>query len=262
MVNAERTSRGPGSWFDRRFRTRSARHSLYCFPFAGGTANFYADWARHFDGAVELVPIQLPARGARTRESPAASIGDVADEVAEVIAAEPTRPLLFGHSMGAIQAFEVARRLRDADRPAGHLFVSGRPSPWIVRPETAVSNLPRAEFVRMLRGYGAADEEVLGNAELLDLLLPMMRADFSLIERYRYPSAPPLDCPIHAWCGDHDPEVGPDEMQGWEKETTADFELSVRPGDHFFLTGHRTEIVGAVQRAARRAAKEEADAAR
>jgi medium-chain acyl-[acyl-carrier-protein] hydrolase len=239
---------GSGAWFSQRFRSPAARYSLYCFPFAGGSASYYANWAGYFTGAVELVPVQLPGRSPRMAEPPATLIGDVADEVAALIAASArTQPLLFGHSMGAILAFEVAKRLQALRRPAGYLFLSGRPEPAVTRPQTPFSTLPRREFVQMLRDYGCADEALLANDEILDLLLPMMRADFAMIEQYRHQPGPPLDCPILAWCGGSDPEISPTTlMDGWNKETSARFELLVRPGGHFFITDYREEVARAV----------------
>ncbi|MFT7840495.1 alpha/beta fold hydrolase [Saccharothrix sp. BKS2] len=240
-----------GPWFDDRFRLGDATASLYCFPFAGGTSAFYSSWAGAFTDGVELVPVQLPARGVRMAEPPATDLGSMAAEVAARIAASATRPLLFGHSMGAITAFEVARRLRELGRPAGHLFVSGRPAPPIPLPRTVVSDLPRAAFLRVLRDYGAISEEILGHAELLDVVLPMIRSDFSLIERYEYVPGPPLDCPILGWCGDDDPDGSAEDMRGWGEMTTGGFTLVERPGGHFFLTEHRDEIIRAIRWAAR-----------
>lgn len=237
------------SWFDDRFRIRGASASLYCFPFAGGTAGYYAPWAERFHDAVELVPVQLPGRGPRMAEPGPTDMAGLADEIAAVIARAPTRPLLFGHSMGAIIAFEVARRLDRLGSPAEFLFVSGRPAPPIGRPESLVSTLPRAEFVRVLRDYGAASEEILAHEELLDVLIPMMRADFALIERYGYTPGQALSCPVLAWCGDADPDVRAEEMRGWGEMTSERFELFVRPGGHFFLTDHRAEVAVTIQQA-------------
>lgn len=236
-------------WFDRRFRSATASHSLYCFPFAGGSSTYYADWENGFTGPVELVPVQLPGRGARMTEQPATDIHKLADELADAIAGEPTEVLLFGHSMGAILAFEVSRRLSAVHRPVRHLFVTGRPAPTIPRPVSPVSDLPRPEFVQMLREYGAADEAIFEHEELLDLLMPMIRADFAMIESYRRRPGPLLSCPISAWCGDGDPEVPPAAMRPWGDQTSGRFRLSVLPGGHFFLTENQSEIVRAVHAA-------------
>ncbi len=236
-------------WFVNAFRGRNASASLYCFPYAGGSASYYAGWARHYRGQVELVPVQLPGRDARMAEPPPTAVGAVADEVAALIATAPTRPLLFGHSMGAIIAFEVARRLQALGRPAAHLFVSGRPAPTITRPRSPVSSLPRAEFLRVLLDYGAVAAEILRHHELLDLLLPTMRADFAMIESYTCLDGPRLTCPVLGWCGADDPDVAPAAMAGWADQTSAEFELRSRPGGHFFLSDCVAEFAEAVHRA-------------
>ncbi|MEV6560962.1 alpha/beta fold hydrolase [Nocardia sp. NPDC051756] len=238
-------------WFDNRFRSASASHSLYCFPFAGGSSAYYADWVHGFTGSVELVPVLLPGRGVRMSEPPATDLGLLADEIAEVIAAEPTEVLLFGHSMGAILAFEVSRRLSGQVRPVRHLFVTGRPAPTIVRPLSPVSDLPRPEFIQMLREYGAAEPAIFEHQDLLDVLMPMMRADFGMIERYRCRPGPPLSCPISAWCGDSDPEVPTATMRPWADQTAGEFRLSVLPGGHFFLNENHAEVIRAVHAASR-----------
>ena len=182
-------------------------------------------------------------------EEPARDLCGLADELAEVIADEPTEIVLFGHSMGAILAFEVGRRLSALGRPARHLFVTGRPAPPIVRPRAPVSDLPRAEFLQMLRDYGAADSAVFEHDDLVDLLLPMIRADFSMIENYRLRPGPRLTCPVTAWCGDDDPGVPPEAMLLWGDQTSGAFTLSVLPGGHFFLTEHHASVVRAIRSA-------------
>lgn len=240
------------SWLERRHRPAGAppRVALYCFPFAGGSAAYYHAWAEEFRSDVELVPVQLPGRGTLMAEGPVRSMAVAADLAAAAIARSPVPAALFGHSMGAVLAFETARRLERRGHPVEHLFVSGRPCPTVVRPPSPVSGLPRERFVDMLRDYGAAPEEVLSHDELLDVLLPMIRADFHLIENYRYEpeigSPPPLACPVSAWCGDRDPEVPPELMARWGLETSGPFTLEVLSGGHFFLTDHRSRIVSAV----------------
>lgn len=229
-------------WFDQRFRLPEARYSLYCFPFAGGSATYYADWADRFRGPVELVPVQLPGRGPRMGEPLPTRIEDLADDIAAAIMAEDTIPVLFGHSMGAIVALEVARRLQSLGRPPAHLFVSGRPAPLLHRPADVVSQLPHDEILQVLRDYGAADEEILQHEELLAVLMPIIRADFAMIESYYFQPGSPLQCLISSWCGSEDPEVHPEEMQGWAGETAAGWSLRVRAGGHFFLSDHVEEV--------------------
>nr|AGS49843.1 thioesterase [uncultured bacterium esnapd17] len=236
----------PTTWPDTRFALPRPAVRMFCFPFAGGSAAFYADWAGDFVSTVELVPIQLPARGALMAQPPARSITEVADAIAPVIAESSVPVALYGHSMGAIIAFETARRLQEVGKPVRHLFVSGRPGPRIKRPLEPVSDLPRPEFVEMLRDYGAADQEILEHDELLDLLIPMMRADFHMIESYTYPPGPPLTCDVSAWAGADDTEAPLSVMQRWGDETTGTFTAEELPGGHFFLSEHREHIVRAV----------------
>lgn len=233
-----------GEWFDDRYVLSRPTARLFCFPFAGGSATFYADWADAFlQSSVELVPVQLPGRGRMVGRPCAQSINEVVETVAPSLQTSRVPVALFGHSMGAIIAFEVARRLQDDGGSAHHLFVSGRPTPEIHRPDTKPSELPRNELIGMLRNYGAVADEILENDEILDLLLPMIRADFGMIQRYRYAPGPPLACPISAWCGDSDAEVHPQLMEGWSEHTASKFDLRVLSGDHFFLTRHREAMV-------------------
>lgn len=237
-------------WWDRRFALDRPRIRLFCFPFAGGSAAFYADWARYFVTGVELVPVQLPGRGALLARPPLHSVAAIADAAAAAIAATASVPAaLYGHSMGAIVAFEVARRLQTCGCAPRHLFVSGRPGPRIQRPLRRVSDLPRAQFVTMLAGYGAADPEILGNRELLDLLLPMMRADFQAIEDYRYAPGPALRCPVTGWAGTDDPGVTAEWMRGWAEETAQPRGITELPGGHFFLREHAETICDGVHEA-------------
>lgn len=236
-------------WFNEHHRLPGATHSLYCFPFAAGSATYYSPWAEHFTATIELVPVQLPGRGPRLTEELATRLDEIADTVTPLIEAASTRPLLFGHSMGAILAFEVARRLQVRGVGADHLFVSGRPAPPIARPTSVVSALPRPRLIQVLRDYGAAEDEVLEHEELLDLLEPMIRADFALIEGYGYQPGPLLSCPITAWHGDSDPEVGTEVVGRWGEQTSSRFTLFTRPGGHFFLTSYRRGMAGTIHRA-------------
>jgi medium-chain acyl-[acyl-carrier-protein] hydrolase len=141
----------------------------------------------------------------------------------------------FGHSMGAAVAYEAARRCAADGRPPRHLFVSGRRAPQLPADWPVTYDLPDAEFVEYLRSLNGTPAEVFDHPELLELMLPLLRADFSVVETYRYLPGPALDCPVTAFGGAGDVEVGRAEVEAWAAQTTAAFAARVVPGDHFFL---------------------------
>jgi medium-chain acyl-[acyl-carrier-protein] hydrolase len=142
----------------------------------------------------------------------------------------------FGHSMGALVSFELARLLRkEYNISPVHLFVSGRHAPQIPDTKPPVHALPEPEFKEELRRLNGTPEAVLQNAELMQLLVPILRADFAVLETYVYTTEPPLNCPITAYGGSEDEEASYDELQAWQKQTNAAFSLQMFTGDHFFL---------------------------
>jgi medium-chain acyl-[acyl-carrier-protein] hydrolase len=155
----------------------------------------------------------------------------------------------FGHSMGALIAFELARELARRGRPGPlHLFVSGRRAPQVPDREEPLHRLPDPEFVVRLRELNGTPEEVLANGELMQLLLPLLRADFAVHETYEYRPGEPLAVPISALGGIADPEVRRDDLEAWRPETRGAFRLRMLPGDHFFLLSARRLVTEAVAR--------------
>jgi medium-chain acyl-[acyl-carrier-protein] hydrolase len=149
-----------------------------------------------------------------------------------------------GHSTGALLAYEIARRLRREGEPApAHLIASGRWAPHLRDPEPPVNALPRDELVAALRRYGGTPEEVLQHGELLDLMLPLLRADFSVGDNYVYAPEPPLEVPITAIGGVADPRVTRESLVAWGEHTAAGFEHHMFPGDHFFLFAARELVL-------------------
>jgi medium-chain acyl-[acyl-carrier-protein] hydrolase len=138
--------------------------------------------------------------------------------------------------MGALLSFELVRQLRRAYNlfPVC-LFVSGRGAPQLPEPDRPIHALPDAGFVKEIRRLNGTREKVLAHAELMQLLLPVLRADFALCETYTYSPEAPLDCPISAFGGLADPRVNRERLQAWCDQTRAAFSLSMLPGDHFFL---------------------------
>jgi medium-chain acyl-[acyl-carrier-protein] hydrolase len=172
------------------------------------------------------------------------------EEVAKVLHSYQDLPIaLFGHSMGAVVCFELARKLRSQHLTPVHLFVSGRRSPQYPDRRPRLTPLPNESFVaEICRRYNGIPREVLQEPELMELLLPTLRADVEMLETYDYQPGLPFEFPITAFGGLHDHETPLDELRGWKDQTSARFESNVVPGDHFFLRSAATEILAIIRR--------------
>jgi medium-chain acyl-[acyl-carrier-protein] hydrolase len=210
---------------------------LFCFPYAGGAALIFRTWADALPIGVEVCPVQYPGRGARLREPPYTKMSLMVESLAEALLPFFDKPFaFFGHSMGATISFELTRVLskRHGIEPV-HLFVSGRTAPHMPDAEPPTYALPEPEFIEDLRRLNGTPKEVLENAELLQLMIPIIRADFELIQTYAYDPGPPVNCPITAFGGLQDVEVGRERLEGWREMTASSFVLRMLQGDHFFL---------------------------
>lgn len=210
---------------------------LFCFPYAGGAARIFRSWAEHLPVGVELCLVELPGRGARMWEPRLTSILSMAEALEAPLLHALDRPFaFFGHSMGAVIAFETARRLRRRHglQPA-HLFVSGSSAPHLPRIHPVTYDLPEDEFLEHLVSLNGTPPEVHENAELMELLTPLLRADFQAVQTYAWHEEPPLSCAVHAFGGLEDENVSRERLAAWREQTTASFNLSMFPGDHFFL---------------------------
>jgi medium-chain acyl-[acyl-carrier-protein] hydrolase len=214
-----------------------ANARLFCLPFAGGGAQAYARWADHLPDDVEVCAVQLPGRETRMRETPIASVAPLLDVMMPNLLPLMDRPyFLFGHSMGAIIAYEIARRLQvEGSRPPERLVVSARVAPHRQAPREPIHALPQAEFVEALRSLNGTPSEVLDDAELMAVIGPMLRADFSINETYEHAPEPRLECDIVAFGGLRDPEAPRTELEKWREVTGREFQLRMVPGDHFFI---------------------------
>lgn len=214
---------------------------LFCFPYAGGSAAIYHDWQRHLPPSVEVCAVELPGRGGRHKEEPFDRIEPLVDALAKALLPYLDRPFtFFGHSMGALLSFELTRRLRrDFDLAPAHLFVSGHGAPQMREMYPVRHDLPEPEFLDELHRLNGTPPEVLGNPEIMQILMPVLRADFALCEFYKYTDEPPLDCPISAFSGLRDQEMSREKLEGWREQTTSAFSLRMFPGDHFFINTAR-----------------------
>lgn len=210
---------------------------LFCFPFAGGSAQSYRAWPEGLPSAVEVCPIQLPGRETRMRETPFNNVEPMLDELMPALHPYLDKPfVLFGHSMGAIIAFEVARKLHRAQLSLPEcIIVSGRVAPHIPIPRPPIHSLPQAEFVDALKALNGTPKEVIENGALMELITPLLRADLAVHENYTYREEPPLPCDIVALGGLQDAEANRDAIEAWRRHTSGKFVRRMFPGDHFFI---------------------------
>jgi pyochelin biosynthesis protein PchC len=247
------SARADNPWIRRWHAGPASRLTLICLPHAGGSAGFYRPWAALMPPEVELVGIQYPGREDRFDDPGSADMSELVTAVADAVLPLLDRPYaLFGHSMGSAVAWEVAHELnrRGALGPR-RLFASGRAAPG----RAVTGQLHRQNddvLCAELGRLGGTSREVLDDPGLRSLILGAVRHDYRIIETYRPDRRPPLSCPIHVLTGSADPELGEersrDRAGGWADLTTARTEVRVFPGDHFYLTPGRREVVSTVLR--------------
>jgi medium-chain acyl-[acyl-carrier-protein] hydrolase len=210
---------------------------LFCFPYAGGAASVFRDSPYGLPTDVEVCPVHLPGRGTRLTEPPFSRLPLLVEALSEALQPLLDRPFaLFGHSLGSLVCFELARQLRRSYQvcPA-RLFVSAGRAPQIPNRGRAVHTLPQKEFAEELRRLNGTPDELLDCHELMAIALPSLRADFALYETYGYLPEPPLDCPISSFGGLTDREVRRDDLEAWREQSSMSFSIRMFPGNHFFL---------------------------
>lgn len=206
-------------------------------------------WADVLPATIEVCPVQLPGHGTRLAEPLHDRLGPLVAALADGLAPYLDKPFaFFGHSMGALLSYELACLLRRRELGPVHLFVSGHGAPHLPDRNPPLHGLADAEFVQKLRELNGTPEEVLRHEELLQLLIPILRADFAVCETYTHRPEPPLACPISVYSGLGDDYVNRDELEGWRERTTSTFSLRMFPGDHFYLNTARPYLLQALAR--------------
>jgi medium-chain acyl-[acyl-carrier-protein] hydrolase len=216
----------------------NASFRLFCFPPSGVGASLFRRWYRYLPREIDVFAVQLPGRETRLREAPYVNLSSAAHTLAKIMTQYSDLPFAcYGHSMGAILAFEVARELRNLGSPGpSHLFVGACPAPQLPRRQKPIRSLPDGEFLAELsRRYGAIPEEVMESSELAQLFLVPLRADFTMLEEWGFVKKEPLDCPITAFGGLQDQSVTREEIAAWTMQTHSTFSLSMLPGGHLFV---------------------------
>ncbi|MEV6908773.1 alpha/beta fold hydrolase [Amycolatopsis sp. NPDC051071] len=229
-----------------RARRPDARHRLICFPHAGAGAGAYAEWADLLPPEIELVAVQLPGRQNRIMEDPFTETGPLVRVLAQAL-----RPVLdgsyafFGHSCGAVMAYELTRVLRGRGAAGpDHLFFSAQPAPRLFDQVPRLHDLTDDEFREQVAELGGLDPEIAEDEDVMDALLPTLRADFEMWEQHPVADGEPLDIPITVLSGREDPRAPGTTVEGWREHTTGPFHAEYYPGGHFYFLDAAAEVVG------------------
>ena len=234
------------AWLYRPAPRRVSSAQLFCFPHAGAGASVFRQWPAGLPVELEVCAVQLPGRANRLNAPAVASIPVLADLLVQALTPHLDVPFaFFGHSMGAVLAFEVTRGLASRGLPLpSHLFVSGRRPPHMPDLAPPLHELPDQEFVAEInRRYGGIPPEILESKDVLALLLPCLRADITALETHRPAPGAPLPCPISAFGGADDPLTPKAHLESWRGETAGAFEICVFAGGHFYIEPQRAAVL-------------------
>lgn len=221
---------------------------LFCLPGAGGSAAMFCQWPNLLSGHIEICAIQLPGRGARIREAPFTSMPLLIDALAGALDAFLDKSYaILGQGLGALIGFELARFLRrNSHTLPKRLFVAGQGAPQIRERSARRYDLPDQDFIDVLRQLSSPPTEVSKHHELMQFMLPLLRADFQLGETYVYRAEALLELPISAYGGLQDVDILPAALEHWREQTTAGFEVRMFPGDHLFLHSAPSYVLKAI----------------
>lgn len=233
------------SWFRNSKTNPGAQLRLICLPHAGGGATAYARWAAELPKTIELWPAQLPGRESRFNEPALKRIEPLVDQLAQAVRPLLDRPYaVFGHSMGALVGFELVRALRRLGLPAPVcLFASAHAAPGLPLRHEITYTLPTPQFIAYVRSLDGTPQEILENEELLELMVPLLRSDFELLETYVPPPGPPLECPVRVFGGDRDPSVSLEDLEAWREHSQRFLGVRTLPGGHFYLQEQRAPLL-------------------
>ena len=241
---------GPTSWIRRFHPKDDAEAILLCLPYAGGGASVFHGFSAAAHPSLDVRVVQYPGRQDRRAEPPAPHIAALAEGIADALAGRTGgRPIaLFGHSMGALVAYETARLLeRDRSTEVVHLFVSGRPAPSVPAEDWNLDGWTDDAVIERLAALGGTDAAQLSDPDLRRLVLPVIRADYRTLRTHRATPGT-VRCPVTALAGDTDPTTPVDGVGRWKEHTEGEFELEVYPGGHFFLVERQNAVLELIAR--------------
>jgi medium-chain acyl-[acyl-carrier-protein] hydrolase len=237
------------SWLIVREPKSKVNLRLFCFPYAGGGASVFCPWPDILSPGIEVCAVQYPGRENRMSETPISNLHTITTQLFNVLLSKMDVPYaFFGHSMGAKIAFEIARKLsKERGYQPVCLFVSGCRAPHI-QERNPIHHLQENEFLEALRRYDGTPESVLKDKKLMEVFLPMIRADFIMDEKYLSNPDDTVDFPIHAFAGDKDEMVTRDEIEAWRQYTTGKFSIKTFQGDHFFCKSAQSLLLNSIAR--------------
>ena len=223
---------------------------LFCFPFAGGGASAYRSWAAAMPAHVELQAVQLPGRETRFSEPALRDLDGVLASLVPALASHWDKPFVFfGHSLGALLAFEAARALRRRGLPLPlHMFLSGRRAAHVPLDRRAYHDLPEDELVAEIKKMNDAASPMFDHPELLALALPTLRADFALHDTYSYRPEAPLDIDFSVFGGLADHTTDTAVLKDWQSLSSKATKISLFPGGHFFIDTHKRDVLAVIGR--------------
>ncbi len=239
------------SWFESFSPNPAAKARLFCFSYAGGNPTTFRDWHRFLPSSLEILAIQLPGHGTRVWEKPFSELKPLIEELNHFITEYSEKPFLFfGHSLGALLAFELARQLgRSPVRQPSLLILSACSAPEWMSERSKKNRLHPGHLlsdellIQKLKELGGTPKEVLENSELMKLFLPAIRADLCLSENYIYEAGIPLSCPMIVCGGEKDDEVDIASLDDWSLQTSSSFKKEIFPGNHFYLYESKIELL-------------------
>jgi medium-chain acyl-[acyl-carrier-protein] hydrolase len=233
------------SWITRSTPKPHADLRLFCFPYAGGGSITFHHWGAELPDGIEVCAVKLPGRESRLSEPPFARIAPLVRALAEGLSPYLDRPFaFFGHSLGGLVSFELAHELLRQQRPAPvHLLVSAMRAPHIPATDPGIHNLPTPAFIERLRDFQGTPEAILNNRDMMDILMPALRADFAISATHTHSAKAPLACPITAFCGLQDALVSEAALRAWQSYTRSTFTIHTIAGGHFFINTKRSEVL-------------------
>lgn len=208
----------------------------------------FRTWADDLPSTIEVCPLELPGRGRQMNLPPYTKMQPLVEEIAQNLTPYLDKPFaIFGHSMGGLVSFELTRLLRsDYNLTPLHLFISARNAPQVIPTKRPIYNLPDAEFWQEIRNFNGTPDDVIENQDIIQLFLPILRADFTVLGTYIYTNQPPLDCPLSVFGGLQDKEFTDYELEAWREQTTASFSLQMLEGNHFFIRSNQNILLRSI----------------